>query len=89
MTKAELFRDIAQHTGLQIKDVTTVLESFFSAVKCQVAQGNKVTIRGFGTFYMRHRKEKVVRNIQKETSFIIPEKDIPTFKVSAQFLEND
>lgn len=89
MTKAELSKDIAQHTGLQIKKVSLVLESFISAVKCQIGNGEKITLRGFGTFYMRHRAEKVARNISKGTSFTIPAKDIPSFKASKQFFENE
>lgn len=87
MTKAELAREIAQMTGLQIKEVTAVLESFFETVKTQIINDDRVTLRGFGSFMMRHRAERKARNIQKGTEVIIPAKDIPTFKASSQFFE--
>lgn len=87
MTKAELAREIAQKTGLQIKEVTAVLESFFETVKTQIINDDRVTLRGFGSFMMRHRAERKARNIQKGTEVIIPAKDIPTFKASSQFFE--
>lgn len=87
MTKAELSKQIAIQTGLQIKEVTNVLESFFSIVKSQVINNDSVTLRGFGSFRMRHRKEKIARNISKGTEVVIPAKDVPSFRPSKQFLE--
>ena len=87
MTKAELSREIAIQTGLSIKEVTDVIETFFSTIKTQIAKGDSVTIRGFGTFKMKHRNEKTARDISKGTEMVIPAKDIPSFKPSKQFLE--
>lgn len=87
MTKAELSKKISKETGLQIKDVTLILEEFFSTVKEQIIKGERITIRGFGTFKMKHRAEKKAQNITKGTAVIIPAKDIPSFKASKQFFE--
>lgn len=87
MTKAELSREIAQETGLQIKEVIAVLDSFVHTVKSQVIKKESVVLRGFGTFKMRHRNEKIARNIAKGTEIVIPAKDVPSFKPSTQFFE--
>ena len=42
-------------------------------------------MRGFGSFVVKHRAEKVVRNIGKNMSIIIPAYDIPHFKPSKNF----
>ena len=87
MTKAELSKHIAMQTGLHIKVVTEVLEAFFGIVKSQVINNQSVTLRGFGSFRMKHRKEKIARDITKGTEIVIPAKDIPSFRPSKQFLE--
>lgn len=87
MTKAELSRHIAMQTGLTIKEVTDVLENFFTTIKSQVINDQSVTIRGFGSFRMKHRKEKIARDISKGTEVVIPAKDVPSFRPSKQFLE--
>ena len=87
MTKAELSKKIAEESGQAIKDVNFMLDSFISIVKEQVISGNEVTLRGFGTFKMKHRGERKARNISKGTIISIPAKDIPTFKPSTQFFE--
>ncbi len=54
----------------------------------RVAQIRKenVFLRGFGTFLIKHRKEKTARNITKNTTLKIPAHDIPAFKASPEFL---
>ena len=56
-------------------------------VKDSMAHGNNVYLRGFGSFVIKTRKEKTARNISKNTSIIIPEHKVPTFKPSRVFLD--
>ena len=42
-------------------------------------------MRGFGTFYLKHRAEKTARNMQNNTTIIIPEHDIAAFKPAKEF----
>lgn len=87
MTKAELSKKIAEASGQTIKDVNSILDAFTSIIKEQVINGNEVTLRGFGTFKMKHRGERKARNIKEGTEITIPPKDVPTFKPSSQFFE--
>lgn len=89
MIKRELTQEIAFRTGLKVKDVNAVMETFMDTVKEQIIDGNKVSLRGFGTFMIRHRAGKVARDIKKGTPIQIPAKDYPAFKPSEHFFERD
>ena len=47
--------------------------------------GEIVTLRGFGTFGIKHRAAKAARNITKNTTIQVPERDVPHFKPSKDF----
>ena len=85
MTKLELAKKIAQETGIETVAVLAVVESFMNNVKESVARGQRVYLRGFGTFGSKVRKEKPGRNIAARTTVIIPEHKIPFFKPSNFF----
>lgn len=85
MTKAELAKKISQETGVEFVAAMAVLDSFMSNVKSSLKAGEIVTLRGFGTFNIKHRASKAARNITKNTTIIIPEKDVPAFKPSKDF----
>jgi len=89
MTKAELVKIVAKEASLSAKLVDEVIEKSINAIKQNVANGEQVVLRNFGTFQMKHRAEKKARNISKGTEMVIPAKDVPTFKASKFFLEND
>ena len=87
MTKADVVTEIAKSTGYEKTVVATVAEAFMESVKGSLEQKNNVYLRGFGTFVVKRRARKVARNITKNTSIVIPEHDIPTFKPSPSFAE--
>lgn len=85
MTKAEIVNEISQKTGADRKEVLQIVEGFMDSVKTSLANGENVYLRGFGSFVVKHRAEKVARNITKNTTMIIPAHDIPAFKPSDSF----
>lgn len=87
MTKAEIIRDIATSTGAERAVVTNVIEAFMENVKSSIASGENVYLRGFGTFLVKHRAEKVARNISKNTTIVIPAHSVPAFKPAKEFVE--
>lgn len=87
MTKAEVILEIAQKTGIDRADVAASLEGFFTVVKSSLAKGENVYIRGFGSFVVKHRKEKVGRIISKNQSIVIPAHYVPSFKPAKVFIE--
>ena len=87
MTKADIVNEISRSTGLEKAAVLTTIEKFMETVKETMGKGENVYLRGFGSFVLKTRKEKTARNISKNTTIIIPEHKIPSFKPSKVFLE--
>lgn len=85
MTKADIISEIAKSTGVDKTTVATVIEGFMESVKGSMASGENVYLRGFGTFLIKRRAEKVARNISKNTTIIIPAHNIPAFKPAKDF----
>lgn len=85
MTKSEITKAIANQTGIDRETVTKVLEALTGEIKEALLSGNNVSMRGFGTFYLKHRAEKTARNMQSNTTIIIPEHDIAAFKPAKEF----
>jgi DNA-binding protein HU-beta len=86
VTKAEVISEIAEKTGIEKSDVQATIEAFFKVVKDSMSNGNNIYVRGFGSFVNKKRAKKVARNISKNTSIIIDEHYIPSFKPSKTFV---
>ena len=85
MTKQEIVKQIARTTGVEAVTVTAVVEEFMEQVRAAQIRKENVFLRGFGTFLIKHRKEKTARNISKNTTMTVPAHDIPAFKASPDF----
>jgi len=86
MRKADVINNISDSTGIPKVDVLVTLEAFFKEVKENVAKGEHIYIRGFGSFITKKRAAKVGRNIKKNVAVHIPEHYIPAFKPSKTFV---
>ena len=87
MTKAEVVSKISALTGVEKITTLTIIETFMNEVKNSVADNESVFLRGFGTFKVKKRAQKTGRNIKKNTTIIIPEHHIPSFKPAKVFLQ--
>ncbi len=87
MTKAEVIAQIADKTGIDKSDVTTTVEALFKVVKDNMADGENIYVRGFGSFVNKKRAKKIARNISKNTAIVIEEHFVPSFKPSKVFVE--
>ena len=85
MTKADLINELAITTGYDKKTITVIVEGFMENVKNNVANGENVYLRGFGTFTFKQRAAKIARNISKNTSVAVPAHKIPFFKPADDF----
>ena len=88
MTKADIVNDIQQKTGIDKATILTTVEAFMASVKENLAEGENVYLRGFGSFILKKRAQKTARNISKNTTIIIPEHNIPAFKPAKTFMED-
>ncbi len=87
MTKAELVSSISKRTGIERTVALAVLEAFMDEVKTNLGKGEDVHLRGFGSFQVKHRKQKTGRILKNNTSIIIPAHNIPFFKPADVFTE--
>ena len=85
MTKLEIIKQIARETGVEATTVSAVVEGFMEEVRAAQIRKENVFLRSFGTFAVKHRKEKTARNITKNTPIKIPAHAIPAFKPSPDF----
>ena len=85
MTKADIVSEIAKTTGVETVQVMAIVEAFMDSVKGSLESGENVYLRGFGSFIIKKRAEKVARNISKNTTITIPEHNIPAFKPAKSF----
>lgn len=88
MTKAEVIAKISDKTGIDKVTVSDTLEAFFVAVKDTLVSGDALYVRGFGSFVNKKRAAKKARNISEETTVMVPEHFVPSFKPAKEFLEN-
>ena len=88
MTKAEVVSKIASKTGVEKVTTLAIVESFMSEIMSSVSENEAVFLRGFGTFKAKKRAKKTGRNIKKNTTIIIPEHHIPSFKPAKIFVQD-
>ncbi len=82
MTKAEIVSQIHLKTGVEKIVAAACVDAFVEAVSASLEAKEHVYMRGFGTFLLKTRKEKLGRNITANTSLVIPEHQIVSFKPS-------
>lgn len=87
MTKSEVISEVSAKTGIEKVDVQEVIENFFNVLKDNMSQGNNVYFRGFGSFVVKRRAQKIGRDIARNRSKVIPPHYVPTFKPSKAFAE--
>ena len=85
MTKADIVSEIAKQTGVEKNQIQPIVEAFMDQVKESLKKEENVYLRGFGSFIIKKRAEKVARNISKNTTITIPAHNIPAFKPAKSF----
>jgi integration host factor subunit beta len=80
MTKAELVDEVADQTGLPKKQAEVVVSTVFESIVDSLKAGDKIELRGFGSFRIRRRDSRVGRNPKTGEQVAVPAKRIPYFK---------
>ncbi len=81
MTKADLIDELSNVSNLTKKESETIVTIIFDNITEALAKGDKVELRGFGSFRIRRRKARRGRNPKTETIVSVPAKRVPFFKV--------
>jgi len=84
MTKADLIEEVSRLAELTRKDSEVIVETIFDSVVRALRTGDKIEIRGFGSFRTRQRKPRVGRNPKTGDRVEVPPKKIPFFKPSKE-----
>lgn len=84
MTKADLIDDVARKTELSRKDSEVIVDTIFEGIVKSLRGGDKIEIRGFGSFRTRQRNARVGRNPKTGERVEVPAKAIPYFKPSKE-----
>ncbi|MBQ3054225.1 MAG: HU family DNA-binding protein [Clostridia bacterium] len=82
MNKTDLITCISKKAGLTKKDSEKALEAFVATVQEGLAEGKKISLAGFGTFYVKERKERAGIDPQTREPISISAKKAPAFKIS-------
>jgi integration host factor subunit beta len=81
MTKAELVDKVAATMQLPKHQTETVVNLFWQCIMDALGEGDKVELRGFGSFRLRHRAPRQGRNPKTGETVQIPAKQVPWFTV--------
>ncbi len=87
MTKAKLVEQVAEKIGLTKKQTELVVNTVLGSITNALSKGNKVELRGFGSFRVRHRKPREGRNPKSGEKVQVPSKLVPFFKAGKELRE--
>ena len=87
MTKAELVDEVARVVQLTKKQAETIVNIVFDSIVDSLRSGQKIELRGFGSFRLRSRKSRTGRNPKTGEKVEVPSKKIPYFKPGKELKE--
>ena len=84
MNRSEMISLLKDETDLSRKDAERVTEIFFGKIEDTLIEGERVEIRGFGSFTVNNYKPYVGRNPKTGEQISVPAKKLPFFKVGKE-----
>ncbi len=84
LTKADLIEEVLRVSELPRKESETIVETIFESIIEALQKGDKIEIRGFGSFRTRQRRGRIGRNPKTGAKVDVPPKKIPFFKPSKE-----
>ena len=80
MTKAELVDEVSKNSDLNKKDAEVIVQTVLDSIVDSLKAGEKVELRGFGSFRLRSRASRRGRNPKTGEKVFVPAKRVPYFK---------
>lgn len=84
MKKPDLIDELAKVAALTKQDTAAIVETVFDRIADALDTGDKVEIRGFGSFKVRQHRARTGRNPKAGTPVYVPVKKVPHFKPAKQ-----
>ena len=87
MTKAELVEEVARTAQITKKHAELIVNTVFESIVNSLKDGDKIELRGFGSFRIRQRGPRIGRNPKTGARVEVPSKRIPYFKPGKELKE--
>jgi len=87
MTKADLVDEVARTVEITKKQAESIVNIVFDSIVQSLRSGEKIELRGFGSFRLRSRKARIGRNPKTGERVEVPSKKIPYFKPGKELKE--
>jgi integration host factor subunit beta len=87
MTKADLIEDVSRAVEMTRKESEVIVDAIFDSIRHSLHGGDKIEIRGFGSFRTRQRQSRVGRNPKTGARVEVPARKIPYFKPGKELKE--
>jgi integration host factor subunit beta len=87
MTKAELVEEVSRVSDLTKKHSELIVETVFRSIIEALQRGEKIELRGFGSFRLRQREPRKGRNPKTGDKVDVPPKKVPYFKPGKELKE--
>ncbi len=88
MNKSDLIESLTQRlSNLPAKDIEIIVNTIFDSMTTALSQGDRIEIRGFGSFEVRVRQPRVGRNPKTGESVDVGLRKVPFFKVGKELRE--
>ena len=88
MTKADLVEEVVRVVELPRKESEAIVETIFESIIGALQSGDRIEIRGFGSFRTRQRRGRIGRNPKTGAKVDVPPKRIPFFKPSKELKDH-
>ncbi len=87
MNKSQLIEALAKQEGLTIKKAELIVNTFFGSIENALIEGDRVEIRGFGSFKVKSYDGYQGRNPKTGEVIQVSKKKLPFFKVGKELKE--
>jgi integration host factor subunit beta len=87
VTRAELVEDVAHQANLTRKQSEVIVEAVFGSILDSLRHGDKIELRGFGSFRIRQRRSRSGRNPKTGAGVLVPPRKVPYFKPGKELRE--
>jgi integration host factor subunit beta len=86
MTKSELIKALAKrYSNLPIERINIVVNTIFEQLSVALENGQRIELRGFGTFSVRKRASRIARNPKTNEVIKIGDRNVPYFRMGKEF----
>ncbi len=82
VTRNDIIEAISENVGLSLSDSSVIIEEIFELIINELEKGNEVKVSSFGTFSVRHKKQRIGRNPKTGIEAPINARNVVTFSSS-------